>query len=339
MDAFDRRQRETEEAAHWWMRLGTLQPEEVSGEDREAFIRWLRESPLHVAEMLRLARVHRSLKGFRLWNEVADSARQQGDVVPFTAAAADKRGDTVRRTNHWRFAAAATVVLAVAATVFMLPALRGNVIATAPTERREVMLDDGSVVKLEPESRLRVSLGRHDRRVTLERGRVFFRVAKDANRPFTVEADRTLVRVVGTAFGIEQKDQSTVVTVSEGKVAAHRRDEKKSEVLLVADQQLTVQRSRAGQLVRNIDSARALAWTEGRLVFDSAPLGEVVDEFNRYNHVRLRVEDSQLASRPVSGVFNASDPETLLAFIREGAPVSIHRENARDILIVPRNSF
>jgi transmembrane sensor len=153
-----------------------------------------------------------------------------------------------------------------------------------------------------------------------------------------VAADNALIRAVGTAFGVERKDQSIVVTVSEGKVAAiAARDgaPKSAEVFLTAGKQLTVRHSGSAETVRDVDPARALAWTQGRLVFDSAPLAEVAREFNRYNHVQLHVEDPELARRPISGVFQASDLETLIAFIRAGARVRVSDETHEQIFIAP----
>jgi transmembrane sensor len=163
-------------------------------------------------------------------------------------------------------------------------------------------------------------------------------VAKDPARPFLVEVDNTLVRAVGTAFGVERKDKSIVVTVAEGKVAVVQKTppaQPVQEDLLTAGKQLTVERSGTGETVRDVDTARALAWTQGRLVFDSTPLAEVVREFNRYNHAQLRVEDADLARRPISGVFQASDLETLIAFIRAGAHVRVSEENDEEMLIAP----
>src|SRR5260370_42220973 len=70
MDANDRRARATEEATQWWTRLGTKAPADVSETDREEFTQWLRESPLHVAELLQVAHVHDALERFKLWDEI-----------------------------------------------------------------------------------------------------------------------------------------------------------------------------------------------------------------------------------------------------------------------------
>src|SRR5688500_5787360 len=70
MDANERRTRASHEAAQWWNRLSLEQPNEVSRTDREQFTQWLRESPLHVAELLRIAHVHDALERFKGWGEI-----------------------------------------------------------------------------------------------------------------------------------------------------------------------------------------------------------------------------------------------------------------------------
>lgn len=54
------------------------------------------------------------------------------------------------------------------------------------------------------------------RRVQLEHGRALFRVTKNAQRPFLVNADNTSVRAGGTAFGVETGRRGVVVTVASG---------------------------------------------------------------------------------------------------------------------------
>jgi transmembrane sensor len=337
MDASERRVRATAEASFWWHQLGTRMPAHVSDEDRRQFTQWLRESPLHVAEMLHVAHVHDTLERFNLWKDIAVEGDAASDTVVPIDSGLSQTDAAPRRRAAWGWAAAAGLALvAIAASWSMLQ--RGEIISTDRAERREVMLSDGSIVRLEPETRLRIDFETKQRHVTLDSGRALFLVAHERNRPFLVEADSTLVRAIGTAFGVERKDRSIVVTVSEGKVAATDRrgeDGALGEVLLTAGKQLTVQRSGTEEHVRDVDTTRALAWTEGRLVFDSTPLAEVAREFNRYNHLQLRVEDPELARRPISGVFQASDLETLVAFIRTGARVSVRYEADERILISP----
>jgi Domain of unknown function (DUF4880) len=64
MDARERRRRAAEEAAAWWV---WLRSEKLARSERERFVDWLRESPMHVAEILLMAEVHDALVEFRRW--------------------------------------------------------------------------------------------------------------------------------------------------------------------------------------------------------------------------------------------------------------------------------
>src|SRR5690349_12905429 len=64
MDGPERRAMAAETAAEWWVRL---KDPRIPMSEREQFVDWLRESPVHVAEMLRVAQVHDALANFRRW--------------------------------------------------------------------------------------------------------------------------------------------------------------------------------------------------------------------------------------------------------------------------------
>lgn len=78
MDASDRRRRASREAATWFVRLQTGELERA---DREEFVDWLRESAVHVAEMLRVARVHDRLEEFQGWLQVALPETARGGAM------------------------------------------------------------------------------------------------------------------------------------------------------------------------------------------------------------------------------------------------------------------
>jgi transmembrane sensor len=54
--------------------------------------------------------------------------------------------------------------------------------------------------------------------------------------------------------------------------------------------------------------ARELLWREGKVAFDDTPLSGAFASFERYGGVTFEVEDRQLLSRTVSGVFSSDDP-------------------------------
>jgi transmembrane sensor len=358
MDANSRRARARAEAAEWWVRI---ESGELSREEREQFVDWLRESAVHVAEMLRMAEVHNALERFHDWVRVrTDDVQATTNVVEFTSSAeplkrpAESGSSTGTTRRRW------TVGLALAATVaalgiFLTLFFSAQVIETGRAERRSVTLADGSVVQIDPESRLQIRLRKQQRDVSLERGRALFRVAKDPTRPFVVHAGATQVRAVGTQFGVEQSREGIVVTVAEGRVAVLPHDlstdagstsggaappagrpaterDSSDEVLLSAGQQVIVPRRGPAEAVRAVDTDRELAWVAGRLVFDNESVADVIDEFNRYNVVQLHVASRELAQRSVTGVFDASEPESFIGFMQSVAPVNVRRAG-QDITI------
>jgi transmembrane sensor len=407
VDANERRRRASLEAAEWYVRL---QEPAVSRTEREEFIDWLRESALHVAELLRIAQVHGALERFRQWTRLSTEGSEEPENVvtlsqsrsseesdsrsPLPSSAAEERGapgETTRRRRPRRglsFAVAASVVLLTLLGAWIFWAPRGQTIETERGERREVALADGSVLEVDPETRLRINFDEQTRRVTLERGRALFRVAKNPDRPFLVQADGTTVRAVGTAFGVDRQKEGVVVTVAEGRVAVlataasslpaivtnsspgveHARgsadvrgpisgqasskarapaanreggdnggslasEPPAPEIFLTAGQQVTVESSGSAEPVRKVDSDRELAWAKGRLVFDNETLAAAIEEFNRYNRVQLHVIDEALAKRLVSAVFDASDPESFIAFIQTVTPVRVTRSDPMNITI------
>jgi transmembrane sensor len=87
------------------------------------------------------------------------------------------------------------------------------------------------------------------------------------------------------------------------------------ELLLAAGEQLTVTAT-AAEKSEHPNIASATAWTHRQLVFESATLIEVAEEFNRYNHRQLVIRDSALFNFHISGVFSSTDPDSLIRFLR-----------------------
>jgi len=100
-----------------------------------------------------------------------------------------------------------------------------------------------------------------------------------------------------------------------------------------ADQQVIVPAVGSMGQVRKVDSRRELAWADGRFVFDHDPVAEVVRKFNRFNRVQIKVLDTQLATRPVSAVFNVSDPEAFVVFLESVANIRVARP-AQNVIVI-----
>ncbi|MBL8268154.1 FecR family protein [Steroidobacter sp.] len=330
-----------DEAAQWFIEL----EEDVDPSQRRAFDEWLRRSPEHVRAFLELvplweqAGAPSSARKYDPEQLLAMARGAGAEVTPIASAVtAGPRRDTQEPKRkpaapRWPFAAAAMVVVSVVMLVWWR-SVAVQVYSTGLAEHRSVVLSDGSTIELNARSKLRVRFSAGERSIDLVDGQVLFRVAKDASRPFVVRSEGARVQAIGTEFDVYRKKGKLTVTVIEGRVSVYpdaiampstTAPGAGATVLLSAGEQTSVV-DRAVEKPTPTNVAVATAWTQRRLVFQKAPLVDVVDEFNRYNPKQLRIEDAGIESFLVSGTFSSTDPGSLLRFLREQPGMRIHDE-------------
>ncbi len=324
-----------------------LQSGEQSPEERAAFVDWLRESPVHVSELLRTARLYRRLQRFGRWDDVKApeegeaAAVRKAQVIPFRPLRPLPRPRvfTVRRL------AAAACIVAITLTAVLYPLVRrGQIVSTADQWRR-VTMADGSAVDLAPNSAVRQAFSHAARTVYLDRGEAFFEVHKNPSRPFLVVAGNTVTRAVGTAFDVNRRDRGQIaVTVVEGVVqlkASRRTDAQRliegtaaaTVLSLQANEEVLISTvSGAATPIRRVNGQAEVAWATGELDFDNEAVASVIASFNRFNPVHIDVADPVIAGRRVSGSFHTNDPGSFLAFLVSTADVRV-RESPDRIII------
>jgi transmembrane sensor len=78
---------------------------------------------------------------------------------------------------------------------------------------------------------------------------------------------------------------------------------------------------------------KTVAWRERRLIFDDAPLEDVIYEFNRYNQSpRLTLEGVPPGSHHYNGIFDAADPDSLAELLSREPDLSIERRNGEIVI-------
>jgi len=236
-----------EQAAEWYVahRDGELAPSQ-----QQAFMRWLRASPAHVAEYLAIAGMARDIGDAARQNTTSlqPLLREAGvsdrvvsfDGTAYTAARDAhapgkyrRRADRDHRASRsprrpfarWGVGIAMSVLAAVALLAgFQWFASRPQLqtYATRHGEQRSLQLPDNTVVRLNSDSAIAVSFDRHQRRVEVVRGQAYFEVAKDTARPFGVQVDGLLIKDIGTVFDVYRQGADTTVSVAEGQVQVWR---------------------------------------------------------------------------------------------------------------------
>lgn len=329
-------------AAHW---LSVLSDENCTEAERRQFFSWLRSSGQHVDEFLRLSRLAGRMGQRELWPEAdvaeliaAARASGEGNVTPLDFSPEVITPRPARRTLRWSLAAAAACVFVVAGLIAgrsQIEQWLAPEYVTAVGEQRSITLEDGSVVELNSQSRLRAHFEAHLRAIELLEGEAIFRVSKDPNRPFRVRTGATDIVAVGTAFNVKASDSRTVVTVLEGRVRVNQRaadrsaaatDKAISEFELAVGDQLIVAKAQPAIRVSLRDTEKVTSWTERRLIFEDTPLSAAAAEFARYSPRAIRIEDSAVAERKINGVFDATDPASLAEFLKGDETLNVRND-------------
>lgn len=337
-----------EQAAAWLLRWHSG---DLTTAERHEYLQWLKTSPVHIAETLRVCRSYSWLASTKLQlfftNEDSFSNLVElppptdvQRVDPFEAKLASAARsypvdtDTLVRNARealaerrvWRWARVAVAVATVLFIGFIRALAPVEAIQTEAGEWRQLVLEDGTEVMLGPHSRARPEYEETRRGVLVERGEAFFKVAKDPRRPFLARTQRVTARAVGTQFGISVAgtDGAVTVTVQEGHVAVWPSDRPAEPLAIAAGEQLKVENSWP-IAPRLIDPERELAWSRKRLSFGVGDtLGSAVRQFNQRNVIQIEL-DQTLVGRPVRGEFDANDPLSFAQSVTVQADVVVTR--------------
>ncbi|MCK6103545.1 MULTISPECIES: FecR family protein [unclassified Brevundimonas] len=269
----------------------------VGARDQAALLAWLEADPDHL-------RQYRQTKA------------DQAALEPLKDAFADDLA--ALRSGHRRPAArrsvlsgalAGGVIAAAVGAVFVIPMMtstpEARLYESAPGRITDIALDDGSRMTLDAGSAVRVALGRDARRATLERGAAYFDVAHDTRRPFQVAvADRRVI-VTGTRFVTALAGDAAQVSLLQGRVAVSTRDVGAKDALngaliLSPGERADFRWGRPGVRKADADVDMATAWRQRRLVFQDAPLSQVIASAARYGDHPLILADPALGRTRVT---------------------------------------
>lgn len=203
---------------------------------------------------------------------------------------------------------------------------------TALNERRHIDLPDGTHLELNGRTQLSVDFSDGQRRIDLTAGEVMFNVAHDSGRPFVVNTSHGTVTVTGTRFDVRLDPTRTRVAVEQGSVKVQGSDA--SQALLTAGLGAQIDARGAVAKPYAVDAAAVTAWRNGKLVFNDAPLSEVVEEVSRYRAHPLRVAEGKVGALRLSSTFSSDDTDALLRALPSILPVAIktHADGSSEII-------
>jgi transmembrane sensor len=279
------------------------------------------------------------------------------------AALAEARRSTARRSSlstpaaraRWRNCAIAASLLITIGIVWQLSPY-GYVpgqYRTGLGEQKSIELADHSRIALDSRTRLRVRYSSDARVIELQNGQAQFTVMHDPTRPFKVLAGDRAIVAVGTVFTVEYADREMRVATLEGRVAVtdegalsvapgpssesavHSKGARRT-IELTAGQELLASEGGESTVIPQADLEAVTAWRQGKIILRTESLGDAIRRVNRYSNVQIEITDPELASRKISGVFEAGDTRGFIDAVERYLPVRAESTEPNRVVLRPR---
>lgn len=182
-------------------------------------------------------------------------------------------------------------------------------VLTSTAEIKRVELSDGSVATLGPDSAIAVEIGSARRDIELIQGMAFFEVARDSSRPFAVRMGSMVTTALGTAFDVSDDGGFLNLSVSHGTVQADLPPAfARPAMTLQAGDWLSLSTADGAVSTGTRDIGQIATWRNGMIVVEKERIAAVVARVARWKRGRVLIADPNLGNRPVSGVYDLSDP-------------------------------
>jgi transmembrane sensor len=345
IDPFDQKVLE-QEAVEWLVKLDS--DIETTAEELLALKEWMARSPAHAKEIKSL-------------NEFSSELLVLTELnIPLVKPLPKESlsSPTIFSGRAWVMAVSMVGVVLLLQQVFLPVWFHGEKFddsngyyASAIGKHTSIPLQDGSVVILNTNSRIKVEYTEYNRNIHLIQGEAHFEVAKNKDRSFRVYASKGRVEALGTAFTVYLRNKDVEVLVTEGKVelaelniapktasklsdgnTMNLNDSKDPTLYITgpveqlgqleAGEGATIYVSQSSKVKNELPTIkvkvmndkqrkRRNTWRQGFVLFTGDTLEDVIAEISRYSPVDIEIIDPDLKKIRIGGQFRIGDLEGL----------------------------
>jgi Fe2+-dicitrate sensor, membrane component len=185
----------------------------------------------------------------------------------------------------------------------------GDVICEVSTPKGHISrctLADGTEVWLNAGSTLKYpsTMNGNLREVNLD-GEAYFKVTKNAHKPFVVNTKQAQIKVLGTVFNLKaySNENKVETTLEEGRVEFKPKNSAVNPITLKPGEQVVFDHSNQNISVNNVDTYLLTAWKDGKYVFKDAELKDIINELERLYDVKFHIQNDSLLHMHFRGMF------------------------------------
>lgn len=234
-----------------------------------------------------------------------------------------------------RIAAVLVPLLILAGSYLYYSSTTSNMIevTVAYGEQNHLFLPDSSEIWLNAGTTIRYhEKFDDDQRKVYLNGEACFSVTRDEERPFVVETERLSVKVLGTKFNVKAytEDKKIMTTLTSGKVEVCVENDTR---ILNPNEQLTYNLITSDLDVNEVPSNETDSWISGQLIFNNAPLNDILQTLERRFNISItnKTQISESNSYTIKFLQNES-PEEILNILREVVGFTYQKEDNKIII-------
>jgi len=185
-----------------------------------------------------------------------------------------------------------------------------NTLTTQKGNRYQLILPDGTDVWLNAESSIRFpNRFAGDHRSVSITGEVYFEVAHDARRPFSVSVRGQLIKDIGTAFNVNAYDNepSIKTTLIEGMVEVNN-------TRLAPGWQAAIQADGVLKINKQVDLAEITSWKNNLFLFHQTSMESILRQIERWYNVQI-IYKGQLNQTFTGGISRQASLQEILQIL------------------------
>jgi transmembrane sensor len=300
-----------------WAELASLLSDEKS-EKTDLLDRFLAHDDMnsgkHWKELVDIGR-EREIDVDKAWNKLHAKLNENR----FQNSTRTTRLGFIRNTFP-RVAAIALIIICLGSTVVYLNKLgtfSNKITFVTGNDQKNLLvaLSDGSRIFLNRNSEFsyRKNFGLRSRYVKLK-GEAFFQIASDASKPFTIDAGKASVKVVGTSFNIitNNSDSAVEVFVKTGTVQLSNNSGSKT-ILLDPGFVGTIDPENTTKTM-NMDP-NYMSWNTGLLIYNGQKLDVVFNDLKRVYNMDIIADDPAILDNPWTSPIDNQSEGTIIQLI------------------------
>lgn len=307
------------DAVAWYIRLTS---EEASAADKQAWATWLNQSRQNEIA----------------WEEIKSTLGKFQSIPSGIGMSVLGRGlnkvDLSKRATLKHFAVFAAVALPTG--LLLKDRLMRDFYYDYTTnvgERKQVRLDDGTMLALNTNSAVTVSMSSTQRVITLHQGEMLITTGHliGFDSPLSIETPDGNIVPIGTRFNVRKFDRFTRISLFEGKLKI---TPKHNEIQFYMGASDEVDMYTMDIIENKTANKSSDAWLSGYLEVNNLSLKALIEELARYQH-GLLVCHPDVQDIKISGAYSLDDIQASLDVLSQSFPIRIQRATRFLTMVLP----